>query len=332
MKWFSTKGTMQQCVSGVCFRLATAITWSRAASWPRTRSCWTRGTPRWRWWISALETWGNDCTRREQRYRTYHELSIILISPDGFKLSGQLFYLSLLLQLSRMNGGGVSSPQTSSHPAGGVLGRVAAVCPYIQVPADGRQEAVYPLPADPPPKPTPLSHTRSLSGRSTPALHLFTFFLLIVLHLCPGSNLLSFYFLFLSVGSFFLFFSFPLSVVVVGVNVLTLLVHLWLSCCVTCWCRGGGCCCDRRCKCFCHVVMMSSRWCVCVCGVVHVVVVLLWWWVWPYDRGGQEWRQEPSQPMESVRFRHRPVRAHWDVGGASVPSGGQQYQWVPWRC
>ncbi|KAG7244366.1 hypothetical protein INR49_003223 [Caranx melampygus] len=66
-------------------------------------------------------------------------------------------------ELSRMNGSGVSSPQTSSHPAGGVLGRVAAVCPYIQVPADGRQEAGYPLPADPPPKPTPLSHTRSLS-------------------------------------------------------------------------------------------------------------------------------------------------------------------------
>ncbi|XP_056249480.1 apoptosis-stimulating of p53 protein 1-like isoform X2 [Seriola aureovittata] len=66
-------------------------------------------------------------------------------------------------ELSRMNGGGLSSPQTSSHPGGGVLGRVAAVCPYIQVPAEGRQEAGYLLPADPPPKPTPLSHTRSLS-------------------------------------------------------------------------------------------------------------------------------------------------------------------------
>ncbi|XP_035023483.1 apoptosis-stimulating of p53 protein 1 isoform X4 [Hippoglossus stenolepis] len=66
-------------------------------------------------------------------------------------------------ELTRMNGGGLSSPQSSSHPAGGVLGRVAAVCPYIQVPAEGRQEAAYPLPADPPPKPTPLSHTRSLS-------------------------------------------------------------------------------------------------------------------------------------------------------------------------
>ncbi|XP_069028506.1 apoptosis-stimulating of p53 protein 1-like isoform X2 [Embiotoca jacksoni] len=67
-------------------------------------------------------------------------------------------------ELSRMNGGGVSAPQTSSHPAGGVSGRVAAVCPYIQVPAEGRQEAGYPMPADPPPKPTPLSHVRSLSA------------------------------------------------------------------------------------------------------------------------------------------------------------------------
>uniref|UniRef100_A0A8D3ADN7 Protein phosphatase 1, regulatory subunit 13Ba n=1 Tax=Scophthalmus maximus TaxID=52904 RepID=A0A8D3ADN7_SCOMX len=66
--------------------------------------------------------------------------------------------------LCRMNGGGLSSPQPSSHPGGGVLGRVAAVCPYIQVPTEGRQEAGYPLAADPPPKPTPLSHIRSLSG------------------------------------------------------------------------------------------------------------------------------------------------------------------------
>uniref|UniRef100_A0A3Q0T0N1 Protein phosphatase 1, regulatory subunit 13Ba n=1 Tax=Amphilophus citrinellus TaxID=61819 RepID=A0A3Q0T0N1_AMPCI len=67
-------------------------------------------------------------------------------------------------ELSRMNGGSLSSPQTSSHPSGGVSGRVAAVCPYIQVPAEGRQEPGYPLPPDPPPKPTPLSHIRSLSG------------------------------------------------------------------------------------------------------------------------------------------------------------------------
>ncbi|KAM6917209.1 apoptosis-stimulating of p53 protein 1-like isoform 2-T2 [Lycodopsis pacificus] len=66
-------------------------------------------------------------------------------------------------ELSRMNGGGPSSPQATSHPGAGVSGRVAAVCPYIQVPAEGRQEAGYPLPADPPPKPTPLSHIRSLS-------------------------------------------------------------------------------------------------------------------------------------------------------------------------
>ncbi|XP_068436231.1 apoptosis-stimulating of p53 protein 1-like isoform X2 [Clinocottus analis] len=66
-------------------------------------------------------------------------------------------------ELSRMNGGGPSSPQTSSHPGAGVSGRVAAVCPYIQVPAEGRKEAGYTLPADPPPKPTPLGHIRSLS-------------------------------------------------------------------------------------------------------------------------------------------------------------------------
>nr|XP_020479108.1 apoptosis-stimulating of p53 protein 1-like isoform X3 [Monopterus albus] len=65
-------------------------------------------------------------------------------------------------ELSRINGG-VSSPQTSS-PSSGVSGRVAAVCPYIQVPAEGRQEAGYPLLSDPPPKPTPLSHIRSLSA------------------------------------------------------------------------------------------------------------------------------------------------------------------------
>lgn len=67
-------------------------------------------------------------------------------------------------ELSRMNGGGLSSPQTPSHQGSGVSGRVAAVCPYIQVPAEGRQEAGYPLPTDPPPKPTPLSHIRSLSA------------------------------------------------------------------------------------------------------------------------------------------------------------------------
>ncbi|XP_061600449.1 apoptosis-stimulating of p53 protein 1-like isoform X1 [Cololabis saira] len=66
-------------------------------------------------------------------------------------------------ELSRMNGGGLASPQTSPHPGGGVSGRVAAVCPYIQVPSEGRSEAGYPLPPDPPPKPSQLSHTRSLS-------------------------------------------------------------------------------------------------------------------------------------------------------------------------
>ncbi|MEQ2192326.1 hypothetical protein XENOCAPTIV_010102, partial [Xenoophorus captivus] len=67
-------------------------------------------------------------------------------------------------ELSRMNGGGPSSPQTSTHPCGGVSGRVAAVCPYIQTPAEGRQDPGYPVAADPPPKPTPLNHVRSLSG------------------------------------------------------------------------------------------------------------------------------------------------------------------------
>lgn len=63
-----------------------------------------------------------------------------------------------------MNGGGLPSPQASSHPGVGVSGRVAAVCPYIQVPAEGRQDGGCSLPADPPPKPTPLCHIRSLSG------------------------------------------------------------------------------------------------------------------------------------------------------------------------
>ncbi|KAM9777575.1 apoptosis-stimulating of p53 protein 1-like [Neosynchiropus ocellatus] len=71
-------------------------------------------------------------------------------------------------ELSRMNEGLTSPP--SSHAGGGVSGRVAAVCPYIQVPAVGRPS----LPSDPPPKPTPLSHVRSQSeeersGISNPA-------------------------------------------------------------------------------------------------------------------------------------------------------------------
>uniref|UniRef100_A0AAQ4QEH5 Protein phosphatase 1, regulatory subunit 13Ba n=1 Tax=Gasterosteus aculeatus aculeatus TaxID=481459 RepID=A0AAQ4QEH5_GASAC len=66
-------------------------------------------------------------------------------------------------ELSRMNGGGPSSPQASAHPGAAVSGRVAAVCPYIQVPAEGRQEAGHGPAADPPPKPTPLGHVRSLS-------------------------------------------------------------------------------------------------------------------------------------------------------------------------
>ncbi|KAM9355166.1 apoptosis-stimulating of p53 protein 1-like isoform 2-T2 [Pholidichthys leucotaenia] len=68
-------------------------------------------------------------------------------------------------ELSRMNGGGPPScPQTSFHPpSGGVSGRVAAVCPYIQVP-EGRQEGSYLPPSDPPAKSTPLSNIRSVSA------------------------------------------------------------------------------------------------------------------------------------------------------------------------
>uniref|UniRef100_A0A1A7X022 SH3 domain-containing protein n=2 Tax=Iconisemion striatum TaxID=60296 RepID=A0A1A7X022_9TELE len=67
-------------------------------------------------------------------------------------------------ELSRMNGAGPASPQNSPHSSGGVSGRVAAVCPYIQVPAEGRPEPGHPLVADPPPKPGPLNHVRSLSA------------------------------------------------------------------------------------------------------------------------------------------------------------------------
>ncbi|XP_055016667.1 apoptosis-stimulating of p53 protein 1-like isoform X3 [Boleophthalmus pectinirostris] len=67
-------------------------------------------------------------------------------------------------ELSRLNGGGAPTPPTSSHPGGSVSGRVAAVCPYIQVPSENRQDKSYPLPPDPPTKPTPLSHIRSQSA------------------------------------------------------------------------------------------------------------------------------------------------------------------------
>lgn len=79
-------------------------------------------------------------------------------------LCSSVILCSARFQLSRMNGGGPAPPQTSAHPGGGVSSRVAAVCPYIQVPVEGRKDAGYPLLADPPPKHTPLSHIRSLSG------------------------------------------------------------------------------------------------------------------------------------------------------------------------
>lgn len=86
------------------------------------------------------------------------------LSADSSRLIPSVF---VRLQLSRINGGGSSSPQASPHSGGGLSARVAAVCPYIQAPAEGRQEAGYPPPADPPLKPTPLGHIRSLSGSWT---------------------------------------------------------------------------------------------------------------------------------------------------------------------
>ncbi|CAL8284998.1 unnamed protein product [Lota lota] len=67
-------------------------------------------------------------------------------------------------ELSRMSGSGPPSPPSCPHPGGGigsVSGRVAAVCPYIQVPAGGRPEA------DLSPKHTPLGQVRSHSGWKT---------------------------------------------------------------------------------------------------------------------------------------------------------------------
>nr|XP_061798407.1 apoptosis-stimulating of p53 protein 1-like [Nerophis lumbriciformis] len=66
-------------------------------------------------------------------------------------------------ELNRINGEGPPSPQSSSRPSGGVSGRVAAVCPYIQAPLEGVQEAGYNLSSDTPPKPSQLSHIRSQS-------------------------------------------------------------------------------------------------------------------------------------------------------------------------
>uniref|UniRef100_A0A3B1K3J6 Protein phosphatase 1, regulatory subunit 13Ba n=1 Tax=Astyanax mexicanus TaxID=7994 RepID=A0A3B1K3J6_ASTMX len=68
-------------------------------------------------------------------------------------------------ELSRM--GGPPSPQPGSVSSG----RVAAVFPYIQVPAGGRQDGGYTLPPDPLKPhtlPAPINHIRSKSGQSTP--------------------------------------------------------------------------------------------------------------------------------------------------------------------
>ncbi|XP_054652567.1 apoptosis-stimulating of p53 protein 1-like isoform X2 [Dunckerocampus dactyliophorus] len=67
-------------------------------------------------------------------------------------------------ELSRTNEGGPPSPQSSTRRSGGVSGRVAAVCPYIQAPPEGGQDAGHDLSPDPSPKTTPLSHIRSLSA------------------------------------------------------------------------------------------------------------------------------------------------------------------------
>ncbi|XP_032402524.1 apoptosis-stimulating of p53 protein 1-like isoform X1 [Xiphophorus hellerii] len=61
---------------------------------------------------------------------------------------------------------GQSSPRTIPQPGAAVSGRVAAVCPYVQTPADGRRDPGRP--ADPPPKAAPLSHVRSLSVSDAP--------------------------------------------------------------------------------------------------------------------------------------------------------------------
>ncbi|XP_077476773.1 apoptosis-stimulating of p53 protein 1-like isoform X2 [Stigmatopora argus] len=69
-------------------------------------------------------------------------------------------------ELNRMNGGGPPSPHSSSRPCGGDSGRVAAVCPYIQAPLEGVQEAGYNLSPDMPPKPSQISHIRSQSDEN----------------------------------------------------------------------------------------------------------------------------------------------------------------------
>ncbi|XP_054909160.1 apoptosis-stimulating of p53 protein 1-like isoform X3 [Poeciliopsis prolifica] len=67
-------------------------------------------------------------------------------------------------ELSRNEG--PSSPRTTPRPGAAVSSRVAAVCPYVQTPTDGRREPGRPT--DPPPKAAPLSHVRSLSVSDAP--------------------------------------------------------------------------------------------------------------------------------------------------------------------
>uniref|UniRef100_A0A8C7TW90 Protein phosphatase 1, regulatory subunit 13Ba n=1 Tax=Oncorhynchus mykiss TaxID=8022 RepID=A0A8C7TW90_ONCMY len=77
--------------------------------------------------------------------------------------------------LNRINGPPSPQPTPSSS------GRVAAVCPYIQVPVPGRQEGGYALPPDPlkpqsVPGTGPINHGRSKSGQSL--LHTLQLYLL----------------------------------------------------------------------------------------------------------------------------------------------------------
>ncbi|XP_014823639.1 PREDICTED: apoptosis-stimulating of p53 protein 1-like [Poecilia mexicana] len=67
-------------------------------------------------------------------------------------------------ELSRKEG--PSSPRTTPQPSAAISGRVAAVCPYVQTPAEGRRDPGRPT--DPPPKAAPLSHVRSLSVSDAP--------------------------------------------------------------------------------------------------------------------------------------------------------------------
>ncbi|KAM9569116.1 protein phosphatase 1, regulatory subunit 13Ba isoform 3-T3 [Salvelinus alpinus] len=78
-------------------------------------------------------------------------------------MTGEIYLLERVLRLNRINGPPSPQPILSSS------GRVAAVCPYIQVPVPGRQEVGYALPPDPV-KPPFVPGTGTIShGRSKSA-------------------------------------------------------------------------------------------------------------------------------------------------------------------